>query len=403
MKLLVVCQHYYPETFSLNILCEQLALRGHEITVLTAIPSYGSTARYPGFETRYEEEHNGVHIIRVDASPRTGGALSLLKNYYSFYRHASKAIKKLGDFDVVLSMCLSPLTSVLPAVRYAKKHHVKHVHYCADIWPEVVCATGYVKPRSLLFRRLLRFSKRTYAKMDWISVSSPSFASYLETVDGVDPQKINYIPQPFIEGELGETKHVFQHRYNFVYAGNVGTLQMVDCLVEAMAHLPKELDVGFTLIGSGSHLHEVLARAAQSDVKDHFEYLGRLSSEETNAICAQATGIFVTLQPTASPVSKTLPNKVIASLSLGKPIIASITGDGREALSAAGGALFAEPNPEAIASSIVTMSKYSEQQLQAMGNANHAYFEKAFDYRKIIDEFEQTLLAACPKKESKSS
>jgi glycosyltransferase involved in cell wall biosynthesis len=398
MKLLVVCQHYYPETFSLNILCEQLALRGHQITVLTAIPSYGSENRYPGFEKKFEEDHNGVHIIRVDASPRTGGAVSLLKNYYSFYRNAKSADRKLGNFDVVFSMCLSPLTSILPAADYAKKHQVKHVHYCADIWPEVVCATGYVKPDSPLYYRLLRFSQKTYAAMDWITVSSPSFISYLEKIDGVDPSKINYIPQPFIEEKPGETKHVFNHRFNFVYAGNVGTLQMVDTLLAAFSCLSKELDVGFTLIGSGSCLDEVLKQAKAMDPNGRFEYLGHLSSKETNAICAKATGVFVTLKPTDSAVSKTLPNKVIASLSLGKPIIASIIGDGRDTLEKAGGTIFCDPNPEAIAQGVVKMIKLTPAELQSMGEANRAYFKANFDYVKIIDAFEKTLLAQCPKK-----
>ena len=40
MKILVVCQHYYPEPFRLSDICEELVKQGNEVTVLTDIPNY---------------------------------------------------------------------------------------------------------------------------------------------------------------------------------------------------------------------------------------------------------------------------------------------------------------------------------------------------------------------------
>ena len=40
MKILVVCQYYYPEPFRISDICEELVKNGNEVTVLTGIPNY---------------------------------------------------------------------------------------------------------------------------------------------------------------------------------------------------------------------------------------------------------------------------------------------------------------------------------------------------------------------------
>lgn len=40
MNILVICQYYYPEPFRISDICEAMAKRGHEVTVLTGLPNY---------------------------------------------------------------------------------------------------------------------------------------------------------------------------------------------------------------------------------------------------------------------------------------------------------------------------------------------------------------------------
>ena len=39
MKILVVSQYYYPEQFRINDICECLAKRSHNVTVVTGLPN----------------------------------------------------------------------------------------------------------------------------------------------------------------------------------------------------------------------------------------------------------------------------------------------------------------------------------------------------------------------------
>ena len=40
LRILMVCQHYWPEQFQITDICEELVRRGHEVTALVGIPNY---------------------------------------------------------------------------------------------------------------------------------------------------------------------------------------------------------------------------------------------------------------------------------------------------------------------------------------------------------------------------
>ena len=48
MKILLVSQYFWPETFRVNDLAEELVLRGNEVTVLTGKPNYPQGKIYKG-------------------------------------------------------------------------------------------------------------------------------------------------------------------------------------------------------------------------------------------------------------------------------------------------------------------------------------------------------------------
>ena len=67
MKILVVCQHYWPEPFSVSDLCEEMVRRGHTVHVITGVPNYPMGYIYPEYKhgKGRTEERNGVKITRT--------------------------------------------------------------------------------------------------------------------------------------------------------------------------------------------------------------------------------------------------------------------------------------------------------------------------------------------------
>jgi len=49
MRVLIVSQHFWPESFPINGLALGLRERGHIVTVFTAIPNYPSSRFFPGY------------------------------------------------------------------------------------------------------------------------------------------------------------------------------------------------------------------------------------------------------------------------------------------------------------------------------------------------------------------
>ena len=49
MKILLVTQYFYPETFKSTDLAFELQKRGHEVTVLTGIPNYPEGKIYESY------------------------------------------------------------------------------------------------------------------------------------------------------------------------------------------------------------------------------------------------------------------------------------------------------------------------------------------------------------------
>jgi hypothetical protein len=76
-RLLVVTPHFYPETFRINEVVEQLAARNIAVTVLTGLPSYPEGLIYAGYENAWEREDAafGAEIVRVRHLPHGCGSV----------------------------------------------------------------------------------------------------------------------------------------------------------------------------------------------------------------------------------------------------------------------------------------------------------------------------------------
>ena len=73
VRILVSCQHYWPEPFNTGDVCEALVARGHEVTIITALPNTGMPGNDIPDEwrdsARRDVVRNGVRVIRADNPP----------------------------------------------------------------------------------------------------------------------------------------------------------------------------------------------------------------------------------------------------------------------------------------------------------------------------------------------
>ena len=252
VKILVVTPHYYPEGFSITSICEAWAKQGHDVLVVTNKPNYGFGRILPEYAHVNDEVIQGVRVHRCSCFPRTDRRISIISNYLSFYLTSSHYLSRLQEeFDVVYSFSLSPIVAVSGANKYKKKHHVHHVLHCLDLWPESVLITKAMKESILGYKVLFHWSKAIYSKADEILVSSPSFESYFRDVLGLEDAKISLCYQPPFWVAPAGPDYEYKTSRNLVYAGNLGSIQLVENLVNALALL-KPSEATLQIIGAGS-------------------------------------------------------------------------------------------------------------------------------------------------------
>ena len=97
MKILIVCQFYYPENFVISKIAESLLSYGHDVTVLTGKPNYGYGEIIPEYKNVKYEEINGVKVHRVNLYPRKKSRLSIIRNYLSFWANSKKWVRNCKE------------------------------------------------------------------------------------------------------------------------------------------------------------------------------------------------------------------------------------------------------------------------------------------------------------------
>lgn len=324
MKILVICQYYYPEPFRHTDICEELAKQGHDVTVVTGLPNYPMGEIYEGYRKgeKRDEVLNGVKVHRCFTVGRKRGMIFRFLNYYSYAFSSSRYVKRIKeDYDVVFVNQLSPVMMANAGIVYKKKYHKKLVMYCLDLWPESLVAGG-IKRGSFIYKIFHKISKKIYMQADKILITSKSFADYFGKEFGI--KNTEYLPQYAETIFTPEQCKKEPNEYiDLMFAGNLGIAQDVDTIIRAASMTQDIENLRWHIVGDGSE-YENLKRQASS--LPNVLFYGRKPLEEMPKFYAMADAMLVTMQK--NPVlNLTLPGKVQTYMAAGKPIIGAIDGE----------------------------------------------------------------------------
>ncbi len=390
MKILVVSQCFYPETFRINELCFNLANEGHNITVLTGYPNYPEGFIYPEYKDKKikRENINGVDVIRVNMSERKTGSARLFLNYVTFALSAGfKTFSLPKDYDAVFVFQTSPVTQILPAWLYKKRCKKPLVVNCLDIWPDVVKVRG-LKEGTFIFNAIKKMSSWLYNRADLIVNTSPGFAKYLNTVCKVEPGKMLCLPS-FAEDFylVFGNKAANDGRLHLLFAGNIGQAQNLDAIVNAAALLSEDMrkQLMIDILGDGSYLEELKGLVEQNSLADCFTFHGRKPSTELRDYYELADGYLLTLEGN-SPLSLTIPAKLQGYMGAGKPILAAINGGAADVIADADcGRRVPAGDCEGLARIIEEMIN-SEDHFASLGENGKIYFINNFTLDKYTKD-----------------
>lgn len=391
MKILVVCQHYYPENFQITDICEELVQRGHRVTVLTGIPNYPQGEIFKGYENgehRYEMR-NGVEIIRAKEIPRHKGLLHLGINYLSFCLFASiKALSLKRDYDVIYSYELSPILMVVPAILMKHLTGKGMFLYCCDLWPE--SCEAFISSKSMFYKIIKYFSTKIYRQSDLVGIESEDFYDYFQKTHMIPAEKLLYIPQYADSAYLEQDFNQPHEGINFVFLGNVGKAQNLDCFVEAFSRVKTDKKFKVHIVGTGSYKDTLEDLVKKKKLEDTFIFHGRHPVEEMGKFYSIADACFMGLMGT-SIIGHTIPSKLQGYMAAGKTVIAAINGAAGNVIREAKCGIAVEAgNAEALADALTDFIEHKEK-YKDCGENGRQYFKAHFHKDIHIESIEHAM------------
>jgi glycosyltransferase involved in cell wall biosynthesis len=407
LNIAVVTQYFYPERFLINDLVEELSRQGHNVVVFTGKPNYPSGTVFPGFSEDGVQTSLYKEAVEVNHAPlrarRAGGAKNLLRNYISFVwnglLHFPRMMKG-RQFDVVFVYAPSPVTSVVPAILMKLRARAPLFLWVQDLWPESLEATGFIKNK-LVLKIVAGFVKAAYACVDVLLVQSNAFIGPVSRL--ARPEKIVYYPNSYRDpcSSTDEATPLpaylvdyLKAHFCIVFAGNLGTAQALDTVLSAAVKLRDDPAIKLVMVGSGSKLEwlkdQVIAQGLENVL-----VTGPFASSAMPELFSLSAGLLVSLK-NDEIFSYTIPSKVQAYLAAGKPIIASLDGEGAKIIKQAqAGFTGAAQDFGQLASAIRRLYALPALEREQLGRNGKAYFQEHFELtgqcNRLVEIFRQHL------------
>ncbi len=399
MKILFVCQYFYPEVFRGNDIALHWAEDGHEVHVVTGIPNYPDGVFHQGygwFKKRHEVV-NGVRVTHLPIIPRGNNKIMLMLNYFSYFIvgwvymlfHAL-----FHKYDRVFVQQLSPVMMSAPGVLYKRIRKTPLYTWVLDLWPESLTAAGGINNKYVL-AFFKHYVKSEYKHSDKILISSRSFEkSILEYGDYKD--KIVYYPQwsdasPNDNVNKNDTLPELPEGFKLMFAGAVGEAHGFECTMEAARLTKEQKEIKWVIVGDGRKLEWVREYVKEHGLEETVYTLGRFPAEAMPWFFGQADVMLVTLSD--DPLFKLYaPAKISSYMAAGKPIVAVLNGEGAEMIRDAGcGWTLAAGDAEGFAKLAIDLSRKDASELAAKGANAAKYYDEHFVKEKCLKKLDDLM------------
>lgn len=403
MRVLVLCPHFEPDLAPTGVvmtaIAKELAHRGHQLHIVTALPWYQ--------HHRVEPEWRG----RLVRSERTGwGRISRVHPFPTDKRNIPARAAGFAGFvglaalravftrrrpDVVLAMS-PPLPIGLAGLAVAKLRRVPFVFNIQDVFPDVAVELGLLTNKRLIAAAswMERFSYRHASAVTVLSEDLRDNVAAKLARGRRRQGRVEVIPN-FVDTDAlypAERENSYRDEYGLsgktvvMYAGNVGLSQSLGLMIDAARALQHRPDVAFVVNGGGSAL-EALRAAAEG--LPNVSFIGYQPAARLNEVLAAGDIHIVALKRGLAHSS--VPSKLYSVLAAGRPVLASVDpGTEVERTLAAAGAGRVVP-PEDAAAFITALTELLDHpdRRAAMGANGRRFVEGWLTPAAVAERYER--------------
>jgi colanic acid biosynthesis glycosyl transferase WcaI len=361
-RILIISSFYAPEEIGIapytTGLAEQLAADGHQVTVLTGMPSYPQWRIYPEYRGRFrkQEQRGQVDVRRVRNYVPHGQSALQRGIYEASFLLAGPTALTMPRPDAILAVVPSLSGGIL--ARVAARHFgCLYGIVFQDLTGPAAHQSGAAGYRTAgMVSAIEGWVARESAA---IGIISEGFRPYMESL-GIDTERIHRVRNWVQIEEPKLDMMASRQRFGFppeavicLHAGNMGLKQGLGNIVEC-ARLAVESDphLLFVLLGDGSQRSH-LAALAQCYGLPNLRFLPTQPAELLPDLLAAAD--ILLLNQRASVTSMSLPSKLTSYMASGRPVVAAVQSNSEAALevgAAKAGTICSPDNPRAMLSTL---------------------------------------------------
>jgi glycosyltransferase involved in cell wall biosynthesis len=391
----IVAQFYEPEPCAasnrLSSLAENLAERGHRVTVFTGMPSFPWGKVHADYrdKTSCTENIGNVRIERrrafvAENGERGGRALGWISLALAITR---AVVFTRERFDTVV-VSSPPITMTLPALLGAWRHRARLVVDVRDVFPDMGVRLGVWKAEGPIVRALRAVVGAIYRHAALVVAVTPSARrSILE--HGVPPERVLLAPNGFAfsQGVVPRPERSELRPFTLAYAGNMGLATGLGMVLDAAKLLRERTDIRIVLAGGGLDAAKLQTRIATEELHN-VEFRGVISRRESLELLALADA---TIVPLHKGLTDAIPSKMFDALAIGCPMILSARGESVELLTRSQTGMHVEPNDApALARGIVECCN-DRKTLERRSIAGQSFVRQYFDRDSIMGGLAQRI------------
>ena len=323
--ILFACQFFYPEYISSAQLpfdtAKALKAAGYSVDVLCGYPR----EYLDGDNIPVEENVEGIHIrrlkyIQLDRS----GFLGRIVNYFSFTFMVLLNLPRLRHYRSIVVYSNPP---ILPwIVSWAKTlFGTKLVFVAYDLYPEVATVTRTLGEGNPICKLMNHINRCICRRADRIVALSSEMKAYILAHRDYPENAVKIIPNWYADHgsmapdrENNPFRQVTKDRFTVSYFGNMGTMQDMQTILQAVRELRNE-DVFFLFAGHGNKM-EALRDTVQAEGIDNIKIYPFLHGQDFQNALAISDCALVTLVQGATGLC--VPSKTYSYMMRGIPLLA---------------------------------------------------------------------------------
>ncbi len=335
MRILVVCQYYSPDitaaAFRIRETVDLLKKGGHDLRVITAEPHKSEVA-----VDEAADEAEGVYRVPVSAIAR--GVRGYLSHYLLFVlRSLWVGVKqRFGSWrpDIIWTSS-PPLFIGITGRTLARLYGCPMVFDIRDIWPQSAVAADQISEDGRAYKLGRILERRLYGGADHITCVSQPMADYIAAETNTP---VTVIYNGVLDGPANQRRAPPAIEKRILYAGNLGRVQGLEVLINAFADSIQDGGLPgwrFDFIGGGAFDKDLRNLVTARGIGGWVSFHPPVSKDEIFGELARSAALVINLK--ADKVFElTIPSKVFDYMSVGRPILYGISGEGAAILGSTG-------------------------------------------------------------------